>query len=86
MKPFSGGQLLSEKTSPFGKALTTYQCIIYALDKPGTVPHRGVVRRFFSFDAPAPQARCVRILPQPFFHQFVFGAQKGYLRQRSLQI
>ena len=29
MKPFSGGQLLSDKTSPFGKALTQYQCIKY---------------------------------------------------------
>lgn len=35
MKPFSGGQLLSDKTSPFGKALTQYQRIKYALDKPG---------------------------------------------------
>ena len=35
MKPFSGGQLLSAKTSPFSKALTQYQCIKYALDKPG---------------------------------------------------
>ncbi len=37
MKAFSGGQLLSEKTSPFGKALTEYQCIRYALDKPGVL-------------------------------------------------
>lgn len=37
MKPFSGGQLLSGKTSPFGKALTKYQCIQYALDKPGAL-------------------------------------------------
>lgn len=35
MKSFSGGQLLEDKTSPFGKALTRYQCIQYALDKPG---------------------------------------------------
>ena len=35
MKPFSGGQLLSARTSPFGEALTQYQCIKYALDKPG---------------------------------------------------
>jgi predicted aldo/keto reductase-like oxidoreductase len=35
MKPFSGGQLLSDKTSPFGRVLTQYQCIKYALDKPG---------------------------------------------------
>ena len=37
MKPFSGGQLLDGKTSPFGKALTPYQCIRYALDKPGVL-------------------------------------------------
>ena len=37
MKPFSGGQLLSAKSSPFGKALTQYQCIKYALDKPGVL-------------------------------------------------
>ena len=35
MKPYSGGQLLDERTSPFGKALTEAQCIQYALDKPG---------------------------------------------------
>lgn len=37
MKPFSGGQLLSESQSPFGRALTEYQCIRYALDKPGVL-------------------------------------------------
>lgn len=37
MKPFSGGQLLEDKASPFGKTLTRYQCIQYALDKPGVV-------------------------------------------------
>jgi len=37
MKPFSGGQLLSVDTSPFGAALTQYQCIRYALDKPGVL-------------------------------------------------
>ncbi len=37
MKAFSGGQLLDEKTSPFGKALTKMQCIQYALDKPGVL-------------------------------------------------
>ena len=30
MKPYSGGQLLDERTSPFGKALTEAQCIQYA--------------------------------------------------------
>ena len=37
MKPFSGGQLLDEKQSPFGRALTIHQCIRYCLDKPGVL-------------------------------------------------
>ena len=37
MKPFSGGQLLDAKTSPFGEALSMYQCIQYALSKPGVL-------------------------------------------------
>ena len=37
MKAFSGGQLLQASTSPFGRALTEYQCIQYALDKPGVL-------------------------------------------------
>ncbi len=34
MKAFGGGDLLSEKLSPAGKALTPYQCIHYALTRP----------------------------------------------------
>ena len=37
MKPYSGGQLLNAAASPFGKALSKYQCIQYALDKPGVL-------------------------------------------------
>lgn len=37
MKAFSGGQLLDDKRSPFGKKLTKIQCIQYALDKPGVL-------------------------------------------------
>ena len=37
MKAFSGGQLLNTHASPFGSALTEYQCIQYALDKPGVL-------------------------------------------------
>ncbi len=37
MKAFSGGQLLEETSSPFGTALTKFQCIQYALDKPGVL-------------------------------------------------
>jgi len=37
MKPFSGGQLLDASLSPFGKALTPYQCIQYELDCPAVL-------------------------------------------------
>ena len=37
MKPFSGGQLLDAARSPFGRELTVYQCIKYALDRPGVL-------------------------------------------------
>ena len=37
MKPYSGGQMLDGRTSPFGKALSKVQCLQYALDKPGVV-------------------------------------------------
>ena len=37
MKAFAGGQLLDAKASPFRRALTSYQCIQYALDKPGVI-------------------------------------------------
>ena len=60
MKAFSGGQILDEKTSPLGCALTEYQCIQYALDKPGVLTVlpgvRGSedLRRLLGFlDAPA---------------------------------
>ncbi len=35
MKAFGGGDLLSDALSPAGKALTAFQCIQYALDRPG---------------------------------------------------
>ncbi len=37
MKPFAGGQLLDGAISPFGQALTIYQCMQYALDRPGVL-------------------------------------------------
>lgn len=37
MKPFCGGKLLDAAQSPFGVALTQYQCIQYALDKPAVL-------------------------------------------------
>lgn len=37
MKPFCAGKLLSADASPYKKALTHYQCIQYALDRPGVL-------------------------------------------------
>ena len=37
MKPFHGGQLLSDSTSPFRHALTKNQCIQYCLDRPAVL-------------------------------------------------
>ncbi|MBE6030475.1 MAG: (4Fe-4S)-binding protein [Clostridiales bacterium] len=37
MKPFAGGQLLDEKASPLGIALTHNQCIKYVLDRPAVL-------------------------------------------------
>ena len=37
MKPFHGGRLLSDKTSPFRHALTKNQCIQYCLDRPAVL-------------------------------------------------
>lgn len=37
MKPFHGGRLLDAAVSPFGAALTRYQCLQYALDRPAVL-------------------------------------------------
>lgn len=63
MKPYSGGQLLDERTSPFGKALTEAQCIQYALDKPGVltvlpgVRNLDDVKRALSWITAAPEEK-----------------------------
>ncbi len=37
MKVYNNGQLLNPLTSPFGRAMTPYQCLQYALDRPAVV-------------------------------------------------
>ncbi len=37
MKPFFAGQLLSAEHSPFGVPMTHYQCLQYAIDRPGVL-------------------------------------------------
>lgn len=68
MKPFSGGQLLDAKTSPFRRPLTRYQCIQYALDKPGVltvlpgIRNKEDVRELLGFFDAAPEKRDYSIL------------------------
>lgn len=68
MKPFSGGQLLDAKTSPFRRALTRYQCIQYALDKPGVltvlpgIRSAADVRELLGFFDAAPEERDYSVL------------------------
>ncbi|MBU3157924.1 aldo/keto reductase [Clostridium estertheticum] len=37
MKPYGGGQLLNDRTSPLGRKMSIYQCIQYALDRPAVL-------------------------------------------------
>lgn len=51
MKPFHAGKLLSDSTSPFGTALSRYQCLQYALDRPGVLTTVPGVRNLADLDA-----------------------------------
>lgn len=68
MKPFAGGQLLDAKRSPLGKALSKYQCIQYALDKPGVltvlpgIRSAQDVRELLGFFEAAPEERDYSVL------------------------
>ena len=60
MKAFAAGQLLDAQRSPFGLALTRYQCLQYALDRPGVLTvlpgvrdRRDLQALLGFFDAPA---------------------------------
>lgn len=48
MKPFHGGQLLSDNTSPFRKELTKNQCIQYCLDRSAVLAVFALVSGLFS--------------------------------------
>ena len=69
MKPFCGGQLLDAQQSPFGAALTPYQCLQYALDKPDVmtvlpgIADRQQLRQVLGFlEAQAEQRKKARII------------------------
>ena len=68
MKAFGGGQLLDAKRSPFRKALTEFQCIQYALDKPGVltvlpgIRGRSDLERLLGFCDASPEERDYAVL------------------------
>lgn len=70
MKAFAGGQLLSAQASPFGQALSPYQCIQYALDKPGVltvlpgIRNREDLESALSFFDATPEERDYSVLGQ----------------------
>lgn len=49
MKAFGGGDLLSEKLSPAGKALTVHQCLHYALTRPAVATVLAGAHKLISF-------------------------------------
>lgn len=51
MKPFHAGKMLSAQLSPFGTALSRYQCLQYALDRPGVLAVVPGVRSLADLDA-----------------------------------
>lgn len=62
MKPYNNGQLLDGRLSPFGRAMTTEQCLQYALDRPavvsclaGAVSAREMERTLQFYHAPVEQ-------------------------------
>ncbi len=68
MKAFAGGKLLKKETSPLGAALTEFQCLQYALDKPGVVTtlpgvrNREELKRVLGFLQATPEEKDYSIL------------------------
>lgn len=68
---FAAGLLLHDKLSPFGKALTDYQCIRYALDRPSvTTAMLGDENRRRGWPAPRPTPK---LLPKKRITHRSFG-------------
>lgn len=68
MKPFGGGKLLNAENSPLKHALTEYQCMQYALDKPGVltllpgVRNREDLKRVLGFLNASPEEKDYSVL------------------------
>lgn len=68
MKAFGGGKLLRDDTSPIKHGLTEYQCLQYALDKPGVltvlpgVRNRDDLQRILGFFRAKPEEKDYSVL------------------------
>lgn len=78
MKSLAAGALLSDKTSPFGRAMTVQQCMHYALSRPG------VASVLVGMQSPEQVADCVRyetMTPEELDYFFLFAAEPKFSMQ-----
>ena len=78
MKSLAAGALLSDKTSPFGRAMTVQQCMHYALSRPG------VASVLVGMQSPEQVADCLRyetMPPEELDYSFLFAAEPKFSMQ-----
>ena len=78
MKSLAAGALLSDKTSPFGRAMTVQQCMHYALSRPG------VASVLVGMQSPEQVADCLRyetMTPEELDYSFLFAAEPQFSMQ-----
>ena len=81
MKSLAAGALLSDKTSPFGRAMTVQQCMHYALSRPG------VASVLVGMQSPEQVADCLRyetMTPEELDYSFLFAAEPKFSIQKLL--
>lgn len=78
MKSLAAGALLSDKTSPFGRAMTVQQCMHYALSRPG------VASVLVGMESPEQVADCLRyetMTPEELDYSFLFASEPKFSMQ-----
>lgn len=78
MKSLAAGALLSDKTSPFGRAMTVQQCMHYALSRPG------VASVLVGMQSPEQVADCLRyetMTPEELDYSFLFASEPKFSMQ-----
>ncbi len=73
MKAYGGSRLLSDASSPFGKAMTPIQCIQYALDRPAVVSCLPGVRNLYDLKAALLYYKASR---EERDYSFLFGTER----------